>query len=637
MRLILFIAAVFTLVVGGCFSDLSSVGKRCSPARPCPSELFCVTAAGAPNSTCEKSASDAPDGCIKDKDCDDGNPCSQNTCDSGQCVSDTQSLLATSCPLGDTSEGVCVAGDDGVPQCRAKNGAACAANGECGSKACVAGMCCDMPCPGECEACNSEGQCVATPECTDGRQRLTAGDVHACFLRDTLEPWCWGGNWSGQLGDSSEMNRSVPVQVSGLPTKATQLSAGEDHTCARLENRQAWCWGAQGLLGNAAATTSAAIAVGGDIAGRPVAMVSAGLEHTCVVLSAGTAWCWGADHSGQLGDSSALLDQVLPAPVSVANLGADRHFVTISAGEEHTCALLSDGSLWCWGGGESGQLGGATVTQLPLPVAVDLAPFGGVAVVDVVSASQHTCAVLADNSVWCWGDDSRGQLGDGDADSSAAGPKRVVLPTTARPLVDASRRLTCAAVADQLWCWGDLASDYDTSNIVKTPQRVAGDGSALFTAIGVGDAFACGLKQGGGADCWGSNWIHQLADGTGLDRPNLGSVVLDAAGLGEPCVDGTACASGLCVAAGVEKICLYEGAYCNIQLEHPEVPSIQVDYLSPTFEVQLYLDGEGTESWQGLGPRVTTDPAIEWTASASGCQARLTGDPPAVWTTDAWR
>ena len=202
---------------------------------------------------------------------------------------------------------------------------------------------------------------------------LVAGSYHTCGLVSGGTAFCWGMNMFGQLGDGSLDSRMAPVAVSGGRT-FTSLVAGSNHTCGLVAGGTAHCWGSNwfGQLGDG---TSAAD--GGSSSNRtfPVA-VSAGLtflslvagnSHTCGLDSGGTAYCWGYNGNGQLGDGTTDWPPTSPVPVS-----GGRVFTSLVAGFSHSCGLDPGGTAYCWGGNWNGPLGDGTTDQHSSPVAVDV-------------------------------------------------------------------------------------------------------------------------------------------------------------------------------------------------------------------------------------------------------------------------
>jgi alpha-tubulin suppressor-like RCC1 family protein len=244
---------------------------------------------------------------------------------------------------------------------------------------------------------------------------ISAGGSHTCAVLDNGSAMCWGYNHKGQLGDGTTDNNSYPVAVRGLES-VQYISAGISHTCAVLDNGSATCWGYNysGQLGNGSSGTtvnnSYPVAVNGL---ESVKSISAGLNHTCALLDNGSATCWGNNSNGKLGNGFS--SGTYSTPNAVSGLGAIK---TLSAGRTHTCAVLDNGSATCWGNNSNGQLGDGTTTQSTSPVAVS-----GLGSVNSISAGgyingSHTCAVLDNGSAKCWGYNNDGQLGNGNKDNA---------------------------------------------------------------------------------------------------------------------------------------------------------------------------------------------------------------------------
>ena len=191
---------------------------------------------------------------------------------------------------------------------------------------------------------------------------LVAGSGHTCGLVSGGTAYCWGSNYSGQLGDGTSWtpsdwnsaNRNAPVAVIGGRT-FTSLVAGESHTCGLVSGGTAYCWGANetGQLGDGTSgnVRTAPVAVSG---GRTFTALVAGAFHTCGLVSGGAAYCWGQNGYGQLELGNLTNGRAL-APVAVSG---GRTFTALVAGDSHTCGLSSGGTAYCWGRNRYGQLGG---------------------------------------------------------------------------------------------------------------------------------------------------------------------------------------------------------------------------------------------------------------------------------------
>ena len=234
---------------------------------------------------------------------------------------------------------------------------------------------------------------------------LAAGDDHTCALKAEGAVFCWGQNYSGQLGDGTVEHRSSPVAVAGLPVGVNMLSAGGDRTCAVTTGREIYCWGDNSFSLLAAETwedQNSAVAAS-DIPG-PVLGVAVGGDHLCVIVEGGDVWCWGNNDGGQLGQGSTEEQE---GPVRVPGIG---EAVEIAASFVNTCALTRQGDVYCWGvdismpflDDQTPQFDSEPrrVQGLPRDIAV------------LAAGYLHMCALTDGGGVFCWGNNESGQLGD---------------------------------------------------------------------------------------------------------------------------------------------------------------------------------------------------------------------------------
>jgi hypothetical protein len=240
---------------------------------------------------------------------------------------------------------------------------------------------------------------------------VAAGNTSTCALvgQDAIHRVveCWGANYSGQLGDGTNLPSDTPVAVQGLPGDIVALVSGGDHYCALTGGGAAKCWGANyyGQLGNGDslyANSNVAVQVSGLESG--VKTIAAGAGTTCAILQSGALWCWGRNDFGELGIGSVDPSQS-PIPLPVAGLGSG--VIAIAASNYHTCAALIDGTVRCFGGNIFGQLGNGTTTESDVPVAA----IGVGGVTGLAAGTGHTCA-LSGSALRCWGQND-GLLGDG--------------------------------------------------------------------------------------------------------------------------------------------------------------------------------------------------------------------------------
>lgn len=370
-----------------------------------------------------------------------------------------------------------------------------------------------------------------------------AGNIHSCAMVAGGQLRCWGYNNSGQLGDNSTTERHLPTTVlrpdgAGPLTGATQVSAGF-HTCARLANTQAVCWGNnfQGQVGDGNTAVSAqnlprlvTLPNGGNLTG--IATVAAGDDFTCARLTSGRVRCWGDNDGGRLGDGTTT-DRSRAVLVTMPG-GAPLTGVTqLSVGRSHSCARLTTGQARCWGDNTSGPIGDGTTTNRRRATVVRAStgsnPLTGV--VQISADDDHSCARLGTGQARCWGENGSGQIGDGTT-ADRLRPRPVLDPTGTIRLsgvrqVAASQGFTCARLASgQARCWGGnvdgglgdgTTSDRTLPVVVHNPM----DNGPLsgVTSISAGGSHACARLGAADAVCWGGNNAGQLGDGTLTDRP----------------------------------------------------------------------------------------------------------------------
>lgn len=353
---------------------------------------------------------------------------------------------------------------------------------------------------------------VAVGGLESGVTALTAGDYHTCALRSAGEVKCWGYNSFGQLGDNTTESKATPLTPGNLSSGVTAVAAGRNHTCAITSNGGVQCWGLNngGQLGDGTLDERLTpVAVVGLSSG--VSALAAGNMHTCALLSSGGVTCWGRNAYGQLGDGTTK-EKLTPVDV----VGLESNVTALTAGYDHTCAVLNTGSVQCWGRNDQGQLGNSTINASATPVNVKNLSVG---VRVIAAAAMHTCVITNANDVKCWGDNATGQLGDGTtADRNS--------PTTVAGLTNAGNALatgvwhTCVAINDgSVSCWGwNGAGQLGEGAFPTRLSPVDVVGLSNVSTVTAGGAHTCALLTSGGAKCWGKNFYGQLGDNTGDGR-----------------------------------------------------------------------------------------------------------------------
>ena len=341
---------------------------------------------------------------------------------------------------------------------------------------------------------------------TRGVVQVAVGDQFACALTAAGAVSCWGLGTSGQLGHGTTSS-ATPRPVTGLSSGVTAIATGGAHACALTSGGAVRCWGAgsRGQLGNGSAQASSTpVQVAGLTHG--VAALAAGGWHTCAVSTTGAASCWGENDEGQLGDGHPSEDSTTPTQVSDLASGV----AAITAGGRHTCALLTTGHVQCWGENSLGQLGTGSFAS-PTLAPHDVGDLGGAATA-VATGPGHTCALLDDASVRCWGGNGSGQLGNGQT-MAVRTPVQVSTMTSGVTAFSAGPA-ACAVADGTLECWGEGhrgALGNGAWNDRTTPTTVSG---LLSGATGVdSDGHTCAVHDGA-ALCWGDNSSGALGDGT---------------------------------------------------------------------------------------------------------------------------
>ncbi|PYO93440.1 MAG: hypothetical protein DMD62_09885 [Gemmatimonadetes bacterium] len=359
------------------------------------------------------------------------------------------------------------------------------------------------------------------PEVSGRFTVLAAGDDHTCALVEDSTAFCWGSNSSLKLGSGgTELRDSLPQLVS-TGFAFTQLVAGRDHTCALTALGTAYCWGegGNGQLGKAG-TSSAPEPVAVD-GGRTFRAITAGVIHTCALTDAGAAYCWGDNNLKQVGYDTAATTVGTPVPVAGGHT-----FKLIAAGNYHTCGITSTDDAYCWGANNFGMLGsGDSVysSALPEPVA------GGLKFKSIAGGAWHTCAVTTGGEAYCWGSTDFGLLGTGLPASHNQFTPQHVAGAGHYLSVSLGVRHSCALDVDgRLSCWGAndenqlAAVSHDrcvtqpgSSNFVPCAlQPIASAPGHYFQAFISGSNHACGLSSNAAAYCWGKNEQGQIGNGS---------------------------------------------------------------------------------------------------------------------------
>jgi|HubBroStandDraft_3_1064219.scaffolds.fasta_scaffold00221_9 alpha-tubulin suppressor-like RCC1 family protein len=365
------------------------------------------------------------------------------------------------------------------------------------------------------------------PTAVTSQAAVSAGYTHSCTISGG-KAYCWGDNSDGELGNGRTASSSVPVAVvtSGVlaGVTLTQITAGFFFTCALSTTGAVYCWGfnADGELGNNSTTNSSvpvAVTTSGVLSGVTVTQITADSGYNaCALGSAGAAYCWGKNNDGQLGNNTVTSSSV-PVAVSTSGVLAGKTLTQITAGNDLTCALDSTGLAYCWGDNTRGQLGNNSTTTSPVPVAVTATGvLSAVTLTQISAGNAFACALGSTGAAYCWGYNASGQLGNSSTTSSSV-PVAVtttgVLSGVTLTQVTPGASFTCAlGSAGAAYCWGlDGSGQLGNNSTTSSAAPVAVTASGLtLTQVSAGNTATCALASTGTAYCWGSNSSGQLGN-----------------------------------------------------------------------------------------------------------------------------
>jgi alpha-tubulin suppressor-like RCC1 family protein len=302
-----------------------------------------------------------------------------------------------------------------------------------------------------------------------GIKGLCAGALHSCALLDGGQVRCWGHNFNGQLGLNHNQNiGDDPTETSiftnaAINAPARQITCHGSHTCALLVDGDVRCWGrgdygqlGYGCAANVGDGTMTCASLNDSVPlGTSAVHVDAGSFHTCATLSTGAIRCWGNNEYGQLGYGH--MENLGDDPSEVGDdISIQGGVARVLAGGHHTCALMSDGSVRCWGRGDFGQLGNNSMAMLTSPASTGVL-LGSAIVRQLSSEDHHNCAVLTTGVARCWGRSSDGQIGYGTLENLGDDPQDMIvnLPLQDMDMAIAGGSHSCSlSRGGEVTCWG---------------------------------------------------------------------------------------------------------------------------------------------------------------------------------------
>ena len=351
------------------------------------------------------------------------------------------------------------------------------------------------------------------------------GDLEKIFVTDyemidqfaaTGSLWVWGDNWAGQLADNTVVRKSSPVQTVSGGTNWKQVSCNSASVAAIKTDGTLWLWGSNsnGLLGDNT-TTSKSSPVQTISGGTNWKQVSRGWRHTAAVKTDGTLWIWGHNSSpnngtatGQLGDNTTT-DKSSP----IQTVAGGTNWKQVSCGGAHTAAIKTNGTLWTWGRNTSGELGDNTVANKSSPVQT-VAGGTNWKQVSCSGGGSNTAAIKTDGTLWLWGDNSEGQLGDNTRISKSS-PVQTISGGTNWKQVSSSWMTAAIKTDGTLWVWGGnwYGQLGDGTTTAKSSPIQTISGGTNWKQVFCGDVeTTVAIKTDGTLWGWGGNYYGGLGD-----------------------------------------------------------------------------------------------------------------------------
>jgi alpha-tubulin suppressor-like RCC1 family protein len=352
-------------------------------------------------------------------------------------------------------------------------------------------------------------------------QQVSAGYRYTVAIKADGSLWAWGGNSSGQLGNGSNTDSDIPLQI-GNDTDWLSIKAGPRHVLATKSDGTLWSWGENtfGQLGINSRilqfTTPQQVFTDTDWQ-----KIAAGSVHSLALKSNGTLGAWGSRGSGQLGTGNTSTGSNR-FPVQV---GSDADWLSIAAGNFHTLAIKTDGTLWVWGDNNSGQLGDGSQfkTYIPVQIGTDTNWL------DISGGDFYSIGLKSDGTLWAWGTNFFGQLGLGEDAFSIFTPHKIGLDSDWQAMVASYRHVLAIKTDGSLWAWGDNEQGQlgDGTTIDKaTPVQIGSERNWQHLSTSLSGDHSLAIKSDGTLWAWGKNEDGQLGTGSLISTAIIQQVIL---------------------------------------------------------------------------------------------------------------
>ena len=365
---------------------------------------------------------------------------------------------------------------------------------------------------------------------TGAHQGGGSDDQHSCGVTADGRAYCWGENGDGQLGNGTTTNSSTPVRVTGILASKTvvQISVGGSTSCALTSDNLIYCWGGNGSaqFGNGTWTgslTPTATTMSGALTGKTIIQITVGGDWTCALASDGSAYCWGENWNGRVGDGTTNNS---PTPVAVTG---GLSFISLSAMASNTCGITAQYKAYCWGGNGNGQIGNNSTTQVTAPTATDTTGvLSGVSLIDIFAQNEATCALSSLGKVFCWGGNWSGQLGNNNMGVRSLVPVAVSMAGLTATSIGAGRTQACmVTTANAVYCWGDntygqLGDGTTTNRAAPVQMNTSGVLSGKTPVqVSTGNYTTCVATREKTTACAGYNASGELGNNSSVNSTSL--------------------------------------------------------------------------------------------------------------------